>query len=246
MEVKDKKLRIHHFSDTHNLNDVNIGEVDIAIHSGDCSNPRDLERSEEEIRKFISWYSKVPAKYKIFVPGNHDLAISSGHITRQDFESKGIILLLHESIEIEGIKFFGSMYTPSFGYGWAFNVRRSLLHEYWLQIPEDTDVLIVHGPPHGILDWAPKRDSTLTVMSLIPENCGCRALEKRINIIKPKLVLFGHIHESKDFKNQGVMYKDGIYYSNGSCVTDGEFYKGITSHGNIFEIDDQGFRIIHN
>jgi hypothetical protein len=59
--------------------------------------------------------------------------------------------LQHESVEIEGLKIFGSPYQPLF-YNWGFQYHASRAEEIWSAIPKDTDILITHGPPHGILD----------------------------------------------------------------------------------------------
>ena len=55
--------------------------------------------------------------------------------------------------------------------------------------------------------------------------------------VKPKLMLFGHIHNCKDIVNAGTRKVSGLdtIFSNGSVVTDGKFGK-LTSKGNIFEI----------
>ena len=47
-------------------------------------------------------------------------------------------------------------------------------------VPADTDVLLTHGPPKGHLDLAGK---------------GCKYLLKEIWRKRPRLIVFGHIHE---------------------------------------------------
>jgi predicted phosphodiesterase len=49
-----------------------LKDIDIVIHSGDCSNPRDPYNNEPEVRRFIDWYKSLPIKHKIYVAGNHD------------------------------------------------------------------------------------------------------------------------------------------------------------------------------
>ena len=51
-------------------------------------------------------------------------------------------------------------------------------------IPDDTAVLITHGPPFGI------RDRNVT-----GEFTGCRDLLAAITRVRPRLHVFGHIHE---------------------------------------------------
>jgi Icc-related predicted phosphoesterase len=107
---------------------------------------------------------------------------------------------------------------------------RDKIYKVWDSIPDDTDIVIVHGPPKGILDLSYNRNNQL-------EFCGCSALAKRIRKIQPKLCLFGHIHNCEDIINAGyTKHSDyNTIYSNGSVVTDGKFGK-LSSNGNIFEI----------
>jgi Icc-related predicted phosphoesterase len=204
--------------------------IDMVIHSGDATNPKNPYLSEDEMQNFIYWYSLLPIKHKVFVAGNHDVCIERNFIKKDDFERAGIIYLENDFVEIEGIKIWGSPVTPTFGDGWAFNKNRAKTHELWQHIPDDTDIVVVHGPPATILDLSYNRENKL-------EFCGDTALMKRLLDINPKLVCFGHIHNCKDIINAGtrkLSIRDTIY-SNGSVVTDGKFGK-LTSNGNIFEI----------
>ena len=119
-------MKIWHISDTHtyhNLLEIPTG-IDMVIFSGDCSNPKDPYTNEVEVRGFIDWYRKLKIPIKIFVAGNHDTSIEKKLVTSEDFSRCGIIYLENGDIIIDGIKIFGSPYTPTFGYGWAFNKDR--------------------------------------------------------------------------------------------------------------------------
>ena len=92
-------MRIWHISDTHtfhNLLTIPQG-IDIVIHSGDCSNPRDPYTNEPEVRDFIHWFKSLPIQHKIYVAGNHDTSIEKKLITKKDFQDYNIIYL--EEIE---------------------------------------------------------------------------------------------------------------------------------------------------
>jgi Icc-related predicted phosphoesterase len=224
-------MKIWHISDTHTYHGLlDIPDnIDIVIFSGDCSNPRDPYLNKPEVENFLAWYESLPIKYKIFVAGNHDTSIEKGFINKLDFASKGIIYLENNYTEIEGLKIWGSPITPTFG-DWAFMKARHKTHELWQQIPNNTDIIIIHGPPANVLDLSYNRLNQL-------EFCGDKALKKRLIDINPKLVCFGHIHNCDDIINAGTMklsIRDTIY-SNGSVVTDGKFGK-LSSNGNIFEI----------
>ena len=122
-------MKIWHISDTHTFHGLlDIPEnIDIVIHSGDATNPKDPYLSEDEMQSFISWYSTLPIKHKVFVAGNHDVCIERNFIKKDDFERAGIIYLENDWIEIEGIKIWGSPITPNFGNGWAL-IRIELKH----------------------------------------------------------------------------------------------------------------------
>ena len=225
-------IKIWHISDTHTYHGLlKVPEgIDMVIHSGDATNPRDPYSSEQEMLDFLRWFGSLPIKHKVFVAGNHDLCIERNLITKIDFMKNGIVYLENDYTEVEGLKIWGSPFTPTFGEGWAFNKRRDKLHDVWKQIPDDTDIVVVHGPPKGILDLAYHQLNCI-------EFCGDEALRKRMYLLNPKLCLFGHIHNGEDIINAGTMKLSigDTIYSNGSVVTDGKFGK-LSSHGNKFEI----------
>jgi len=220
-------MKIWHISDTHCLLDkVQVPEnIDLVIHSGDATNVRDPFRNEPEMRQFIEQYAALDIPVKIFTGGNHDGSLQKGLVRKEDFESQGINYLYNETIEIDGLKIWGSPFSPTFG-DWSFGMARQKIGRLWETIPDDTDIILVHGPPLGVLDITNRRDN-------LQEQCGCRSLMKRIREIQPKLVAFGHIHNTKDVYNAGTKQIAGLdtIFSNGSCVTDGK-WGVITSHGN--------------
>ena len=227
------KLKIWHISDTHGFHhQLNMPEgIDLVIHTGDCSNRMDPYTNEPEVRQFIEWYEQVPIPNKIFIPGNHDTSIERNLIKGSDFISAGIHLLNHDWVNVDGIKIFGSPYTPTYGQ-WAFMKSRETINRVWEQIPEGMDIVAVHGPCKGILDLSRDRQNVL-------EFCGDGALRKHVlNRVKPKYFLSGHIHNFEDIINTGFRYLPdyGITFSNAAGVTDRRFDLGLTYNGNIFEI----------
>jgi Icc-related predicted phosphoesterase len=108
--------------------------------------------------------------------------------------------LQDQSVIIEGLKFYGSPWQPTF-HNWAFNKDRGeKIKTEWDKIPSDTDVLITHGPPFGILD-----------KTVDNEKVGCEELLLAVNRIKPKIHIFGHIHE-----NYGEIKLNGTHFINPS------------------------------
>ncbi len=230
------KLKVWHFSDTHHQHSKLIvpDGIDIAIFSGDCSNPRDVYQSEQEVLNFLEWYSMLCIPYKIFVAGNHDVAIEKKFVTRKQIENKGLIYLENSLTEIEGLKIWGSPITPTFGYGWAFNRDRDKLNKLWQNIPDDTDIVVSHGPPKTVLDLSYNHAGEL-------EFCGCSALYKRMLVVQPQLCLFGHIHNNDGIINAGTRVLGGCktIFSNGSVLTDGRFSYGLSSNGNVLEVNSK-------
>ena len=177
-------------SDTHTLQLGMLHQVpdgDVLIHCGDVSN----RGSSYDIEDFLEWFSKFPHKHKIFIGGNHDFGLQYRKPDVQkmleDYSDR-VTYLQDDEIVIDGVKFWGSPWTPEF-YNWAFMYKRGEeAAEIWKKIPDDTNVLITHGPPmtNSFLDY--------TVYDSI--NVGCEELAKRITEL-PNLNVhcFGHIHE---------------------------------------------------
>lgn len=225
-------MKILAISDTHGFHNQikDFTGIDMIIHAGDFSNHKSPMFNQSEVVEFLEWFNEIPVKYKVCIAGNHDTSIEAGLVKpKEDF--KNIIYLEHESINIEGINIFGSPYTPQFG-GWAFMRDRGKLDPYWQQIPENTDILIVHGPPKGILDLSYDRDDVL-------EYCGDKELFNHVQRVRPKYMIFGHIHNFKDCWNTGKRKITGFptEFLNVSCVTDRNFDLGLTSKGQIIEYE---------
>ena len=193
-------MKIVAISDTHGLHQqVELPKGDILLHAGDIS-----ERGRElEVISFLNWFSTQDFKYKIFIAGNHDFYFEQN--TPKTIESilpTNITYLNDSGITIEGINIWGSPITPWF-YDWAFNRHRgAAIQKHWDLIPINTDILITHGPPKGILD---------TVVS--GDQVGCERLVNALKICRPKFHIFGHIHEGR-----GFLKKKHTTYINASVV----------------------------
>lgn len=217
-------MKVWVISDTHTQHWSLIPpEVDMVIHAGDMTNHKNPDINFNELMDFLDWYEKLPIKYKIFIAGNHDTSIQNNRIKRSDFIARGLIYLEHESVEIEGIKIFGSPYTPTFGVGWAFNKDRSKLDAYWREIPEDTDIIVTHGPPIGIMDhtYSNGRGTDGERIKGSITSTGCRALLRHVERVEPKVHIFGHLHDEDDVSNAGTFKKSGekTLFINASVVT---------------------------
>ncbi len=111
-------MKIWHISDTHMHHDlltIPTG-IDMVIHSGDCSNPRDPYTNEPEVRNFIHWYKSLPIEHKIYVAGNHDTSIEKRLVTKIDFSGYNIHYLENDYIDIDGVAIACDVSLP-FGRG---------------------------------------------------------------------------------------------------------------------------------
>jgi Icc-related predicted phosphoesterase len=168
-------------ADTHLFHaDLTVPDGDVLIHAGDLCRAGSLAELEQA-RDFLR---SLPHRYKIVVAGNHDRAFEDNPAEARALFAD-FIYLQDSGCTIDGIRFYGSPWTPEFNQ-WAFNLPRGeALAEKWALIPDDTDILITHGPPLGIGDEG----------SSIPERAGCEDLRQRVRQIAPRLHLFGHIHQ---------------------------------------------------
>lgn len=174
-------------SDTHGQERLigSLPEADILIHAGDFMNSG---RCVEEISSFNSWLGTLPKEMiKLICGGNHDRLFDSDRNSAY-FLTEGIYVE-NAAVGVLGhpVKFWFSPYTPAFN-DWAFNATRAQLKQNWSRIPDDTEFLVTHGPPYGILDQAVKDGEHLGDIEL---------LHRVKQLSKLKYHVFGHIHGSR-------------------------------------------------
>lgn len=176
-------MRIVCVSDTHGGHrDLVMPPGDLLIHAGDITRRGELET----VRDFNDWLGSLNHLYhhKVVICGNHDFAFQERpHAARSLITNA--VYLEDGGVTVGGLTVYGSPWQPWFG-GWAFNLERGpALAAAWAKIPDGTDVLITHGPPAGILDRTNRG-----------ELVGCRDLFDRVWEVRPRLHVFGHIHEA--------------------------------------------------
>jgi Icc-related predicted phosphoesterase len=153
---------------------------DVLIIAGDLT-ARD---TKEEYERLMPWLNKLPYRCKVVIAGNHDGLIEKGKVTIGD-DNPTIHYLCDSGIEFEGFKIWGSPYTPTFELWYFMRNRGKEIKKHWDLIPTGIDILVTHGPPHGILD------ETIDGIQV-----GCEELRTAVQErIKPRMHCFGHIHE---------------------------------------------------
>jgi Icc-related predicted phosphoesterase len=192
-------LKLTCISDTHKKHrQIEIPKCDILVHAGDLGFEKQIDED------FFQWYSEQPARYKLFLQGNHDIQGQEyEYLIKQKAEKYDLIYMHHNAIELEGLKFYGSNYSPRFG-SWAWMKSRGLsMEQEWSQIPDNTQILLTHGPAYGILDT-----------TAYGEKAGCEQLRDRIkNLTELKILIAGHIHEQ-----YGICRKFGVDFVNAAMV----------------------------
>jgi Icc-related predicted phosphoesterase len=193
-------MKMVFISDTHGLHHhLTLPEGDVLVHAGDFSK----RGRPDEVADFMQWFGQQYFEHRICIAGNHDFMAENYPDDFLKLVPDNVAYLNDSGVEIAGVRFWGSPITPWF-FDWAFNRQRGAeIRPHWALIPPETNVLITHGPPYGILDRVVRTGNPV----------GCRDLGKKILEIKPALHVFGHIHEG-----HGDETHDGVRYLNVSTL----------------------------
>lgn len=210
------KLKICAISDVHGKwNKLKVPECDLLISSGDYS----FRGEKHMVKDFHTWLNKQPAKHIISVQGNHEVWVQNNFLEAKQIALEAcprVHFVEHELVTIEGVKIFCSAWTPFF-HDWAYNAHRTLaqaqhfqtpyIDDKWKDIPQDTEILVTHGPIHNILDRVYHIDGVN-----IRERVGCWLLGQRIEQLPLcKIHICGHIHG-----DYGYQHFNGRHYYNAS------------------------------
>ena len=211
-------MRITFISDTHTKHWQLEGQLpggDLLIHAGDIMNSG---YANYEVEEFCEWFAgQKQYDKKVFIAGNHDRAFEN-----KPDQVKSILDQFPNLIYLEdkmlglysldtdkSVKIYGSPWQPEF-YNWAFNLPRlgDELRKYWSMIPNDTDILITHGPPNEARDFVSNwRQGDM--------NVGCELLRYQLeNRLKPILHVFGHIHGAYG----AALIKNTLYVNAATCT----------------------------
>jgi predicted phosphohydrolase len=191
-------LRIVCLSDTYGLHrQIAVPPGDVLIHAGDLTSHGSLD----ELHDLNDWLGDLPHSHKLLIAGNHDWCC-------QQEPERAQALLTHATYladagtSIADLRFYGSPWTAGFG-GWAFTRSPLALGYHWAELPDEIDVLITHGPPLGGLDQNAKG-----------EHLGDEALAEAVRRVRPRVHIFGHIHEG-----YGRTAWGGVIFVNASSCT---------------------------
>jgi Icc-related predicted phosphoesterase len=220
------KTRITVLSDTHTRHGLipmeDLPGGDLILHAGDIMNSG---YNKNDIHDFCTWFHSLDQyQDKVFIAGNHDRMFENHPEESNDIVNKygSVIYLQDDDLVLYGdgpngdspqdnIRIYGSPWQPEF-YSWAFNLPKNGIEiaGKWEGIPSNTDILITHGPSFGTLD---------TVTGRLWDNLGCELLAQRIEVIKPKIHICGHIHSG-----YGYEFKNGTHFFNASVLDESYEY----------------------
>ena len=213
-------MRITVLSDTHTRHGLipmeDLPGGDLLIHAGDIMNSG---YNKNDILDFCTWFHSLDQyQDKVFIAGNHDRMFENHPEEVEELLNifLGIDYLQDEGFTIyrdgpdgyypeDNIHIYGTPWQPEF-YSWAFNLPKNGIEiaGKWEAIPDNTDILITHGPAFGTLD---------TVTGRPWDGLGCELLAQRIEIIKPKIHVCGHIHSG-----YGYEFKDDTHFFNAAVL----------------------------
>lgn len=213
-------MRITVISDTHTRHGLipmeDLPGGDLLIHAGDIMNSG---YNRNDIWDFLHWYHSIPGyDAKVFIAGNHDRMFQNHPEDVEEWLNKFLDIDYLQDDEVvlyfdgpngehpeDNIRIYGSPWQPEF-YSWAFNLPRGGIEiaGKWEAIPDNTDILITHSPAFGTLD---------TVVGRPWDSLGCELLAERIERLRPKIHVCGHIHSG-----YGYEFKDGTHFFNASVL----------------------------
>lgn len=219
-----KEIKIASTSDIHGNLDFKVPVVDILTISGDICPVHGSHNPTQQLHwvnnKFIPWcYELINSKnvnYIVFIAGNHDFVfqvMSKGKNEAFNVQwPAGVHYLYQQHTEIEGVKFYGTPWTPTFG-NWAFMQSEDVLNNYFESIPNDLDILLSHGPAHGLNDTIMQRPEWSYGSD---PHVGSKSLREHIKRAKCKWLLSGHIHSASHYVEKCFFGEKDTDYIN--CV----------------------------
>jgi len=204
-------------SDTHGKHNEITQDLpggNLLLHAGDISSMG----YQHEVQQFCKWFNNVENyDHKIFIAGNHDWGFQNNVEKIMEIVNsyKTVDYIQDETISVgdddKMVNVYGSPWQPEF-YNWAFNLPKNgvELAAKWDAIPDNTDILITHGPAFGVLD---------TVAGRMWDNLGCQLLTNKIKSIKPKIHVCGHIHSG-----YGYYFDGDTHFINASVLNEAYQY----------------------
>jgi hypothetical protein len=192
-------MKIVIISDTHQQHhELGVLTADVLIHCGDSG--YGLHASDSDVEALDDWFGRQAFGLILCIGGNHDFALQA-RVGVCVPVLRNAVYLQDQVLHYRDRTFYGTPWVPELA-SWAYYLPPGDLRAKWELIPDATDILITHSPPHGVLD----RNSR-------GKSCGCPDLRQRVLDIRPRLHCFGHVHASS-----GTLAHAGTTFVNASVV----------------------------
>jgi hypothetical protein len=134
--------------------------------------------------EFRAWLDAIPAGHVVGVAGNHDFVFEQAPgLVPKDLRWT---YLQAAAVVVGGFRVWGSPWQLRF-WVWAFIADEPDLARRWALIPDDTEIVVLHGPPLGYGD-----------RTRAGEHVGSPSLTTRLRQLpRLRLAVFGHIHPAR-------------------------------------------------
>ena len=181
-------MRIMATSDLHgNLPDIHedARSHDVLVIAGDhCPDVPVAQQLAWLDGPFRNWLSKFEC-HVIAIAGNHDFVFEKWAVAVRELMLPWCYLEDRETT-YQGVKFYGLPWVPNLS-NWAFHADDHRLDLYYDQVPNDTDVVISHGPPQFYCDF--------TCPTYGSQHAGAPHVNGMLRRVRPQAFVCGHIHE---------------------------------------------------
>lgn len=204
---KSDEIRVVATGDWHGSLPADLPAGDVLVVAGDLLPVWDHSlRYQERWTKhtLVPLLADLPYAHVVFVAGNHDFLFMQFGDELRAMLPDNVHYLVDESVTLDGIKFHGSPWSNRFG-EWAFMLDETELAAKWALIADDTDVLIVHGPPFGACDLTVRWGN---------KNVGSKTLRERLVALRIPVLITGHIHEGYGTDRIGATVVENVSLMN--------------------------------
>ena len=171
-------MRLLAFSDIHrDLDQAReiaslAADADVLVAAGDFGS---VHRGVEQLIDMLV----VVETPTVLVPGNNE---TDDELREACGGWRAAHVLHGEGVELGGFSFWGlGGGIPTTPWPWSYDLTEEEAEAAFRSCPDGVDVLVLHSPPKGYLDG----DRSL----------GSEALLHGVERVKPRVAVFGHIHE---------------------------------------------------
>lgn len=210
MNPTKKQLRVFATSDLHgHLEGLDPIGFDLVLIAGDIVPAQFfVDKRQWLIESFVPWVKSYPQAQFVVIPGNHDMFARSERSLLDGVDN--LHFLIDESVELYGLKIYGTPWVPPIDGHWAFEGKdEENLRMKFAAIPQGVDILLTHTPPRI---KGKKIDVSLQYRNG-SRPFGSVALTEAVKTKHPHLIICGHIHTGDHADTLIGLPKDVNYHT---------------------------------